>query len=345
LLYIFLGQNDFSLRVAVEEVKGELGDGELLAANTTQLGGRQLSPEQLMASCDAAPFLAPHRLVIVEGLLSRFEPRRGGGRKGRHLAPESEPADQLGAISAYIRRKPLSTVLILIDGRIRGDNPLLKKLAPGATVKTFPPLRGAALQRWIRTEVSSGGGSISPPAVAALAELVGENLWIMKGEIEKLLLYARGRRIEGGDVEEVVGYAREASVFTMVDALLQGRVALAAKVLHQLLAGGAAPAYLLMMITRQLRLMIQVKELSSQRLSAPEIQNRAGLASSYAFSKTLAQARAYPREWMHGAYRRLLEIDLAIKTGRYGDELALDLLVAELFRDPGAGSPPRTCPP
>ena len=340
MLYIFLGQDDFSLRAAVEAVKGELGGGELLAANTTQLGGRQLSPEQLMASCDAAPFLAPHRLVIVEGLLSRFEPRGGGGRRGRHLAPESEPADQLGAMSACIKRMPSSTVLILIDGRIRDGNPLLKELAPGATVKTFPPLRGTALQRWIRTEVSAGGGSISPPAVAALAELVGENLWIMKGEIEKLLLYASGRRIEGGDVKEVVGYAREASVFTMVDALLQGQVALAGRVLHQLLAEGAAPAYLLVMITRQLRLMIQVKELSSQRLPALEIQNRTGLASSYAFSKTLAQARAYPREWLHEVYRKLLETDLAIKTGRYGDELALDLLVAELFRGPGAGSPP-----
>jgi DNA polymerase III delta subunit len=55
-----------------------------------------------------------------------------------------------------------------------------------------------------------------------------------------------------------------------------------------------------------------------------------GLKSSYALDKTLNQAKLYDFEGVKRAYGRLLETDLAIKTGQYGDKLALELLVTEL---------------
>jgi DNA polymerase III delta subunit len=54
------------------------------------------------------------------------------------------------------------------------------------------------------------------------------------------------------------------------------------------------------------------------------------LKSSYAFDKTLSQARLYDFEGIKRAYSKLLETDLAIKTGQYSDRLALELLAAEL---------------
>jgi len=54
------------------------------------------------------------------------------------------------------------------------------------------------------------------------------------------------------------------------------------------------------------------------------------LKSSYALDKTLSQAKLYDFEGVKRAYDKLLETDLAIKTGRYSDKLALELLVTEL---------------
>jgi hypothetical protein len=42
LLYILLGQDDFSLHEALEEIKRGIGDHTLLPANTTVLDGQQL---------------------------------------------------------------------------------------------------------------------------------------------------------------------------------------------------------------------------------------------------------------------------------------------------------------
>jgi DNA polymerase-3 subunit delta len=152
----------------------------------------------------------------------------------------------------------------------------------------------------------------------------------MHNEINKLALFTSGRRIEEGDVSKVVSYARQANVFAMVDAVLEGKIGLAEKLLCQLLEAGATPPYILVMLSRQIRLMVRVKALRSQGKSETEIQRRLGLASDFVFRKTLDQAKRYPLALIREVYRHLLEADLAIKTGRYDGELALNILVARL---------------
>ncbi len=179
MLYILFGADGFSLREELKKIEEGLGEGELLESNTTMFEGHQLRLGQLTDVCSAMPFLGSHRLVIVEGLLTRFE----------------ESAGEWLALKDFIAGMSQTTVLVLIDGQLKKDNPLLKELGPLAKVKEFRPLRGAALRQWIEGRVAKGGGTISPEALRLLAALVGENLWVLASEIEKLLLYASERRI------------------------------------------------------------------------------------------------------------------------------------------------------
>lgn len=328
MLYLLFGEDDFSLREVLEEIKGGLGGEELLAYNTTVLDGKHLTLNQLMNACSVVPFLASKRLVIVTGLLGRFEQQGSGARPGRR--PVASDVGDWQALKGYVTGMPPSTVLALVDGKIRRDNPLLRSLATQAVVREFPLLRGNRLHDWIGARVKKAGGDISPSAVRLLADLIGGNLWVMSSEIEKLCLYSQGRRIEEGDVMRVVSYSRESNVFAVIDALMRGQTSAAATLLHRLLDEGAAPPYLLFMITRQFRLLVQAKELSSQRLPASQIATRLGLGSDYAVRKILEQSRGYSMERLEAAYRSLLDTDISIKTGRFGSELALDLLVVEL---------------
>jgi len=333
MFYILFGPDEFSLREELERIKDGLGDRESLASNTTTFEGKQVSLNQLMDACIALPFLGSHRLIIVEGLLSRFS----NFSKGAKYADEAGEGQALrrdkgewGEFKKKVGGMPPSTVLILVDGQIKKGNALLKRLAPLASVKEFPLLKGAALGEWILGRVKEGQGTISPEAVRMLASLVGENLWVLASEIEKLLLYTAGRRIDEGDVKTVVSYAREANVFTMVDALIEGRAARAAPLLHQLLQEGDTAPYLLVMITRQLRLLVQSKELSLQGFAPAEVKARLALTSDYVLNKALEQGRSYSMGRLEQVYRKLLETDLSIKRGLWRGELALDLLVADL---------------
>lgn len=329
MLYIFHGQDDFSLNRALEKIKTDLGDPQMLAVNTTKLGGQMLSLSQLKDNCNVAPFLSPYRLVIVDGLLKRFEPKPGQQRFSKRAVTKSE--NELGeGLVSYIKQMAPTTVLVLVDdGRISRHNSLLRKLSPLAKVKTFPLLRGRGLTAWIQQRVSEEGGSITSDAVSLLAELIGGNLWAMNNELLKLLLYTQGRPIGEDDVRQLVSYAQEANIFVLVDAVVEGQVQKAQLTLYRLYQEGDSPTHILAMITRQFRLIAQARELDSG-LSQQQIQDKLGLTSNYALDKTLSQAKLYNFEHIKQAYDKLLETDLAIKTGKYNDQLALELLVAEL---------------
>ncbi len=332
MLYIFYGQDDFSIHQALGQIKAELGDGEMLAVSTVSLDGERLTLNELKNNCNTVPFLSSHRLVIVKGLLGRFEPKQ---RKSRSVKSITKSENKLGEwqdMASDIKQMPETTVLTLVDGKIGGYNPLLKKISPLAKIQPFPLLRGGNLRDWIQRRVTEEGGSITLEAVNLLAELVGGNLWTMNNEISKLLSYVQGRTIDEDDIQRLISYAQEANIFALADAIVEGQTKLAQERLHQFYLEGAAPIYILVMITRQFRLIAQARELSAE-LSRQQIQNKLGL-TPYALDKTLKQARLYDFERVKRAYAKLLETDLAIKTGKYNDQLALELLVTELTSSP-----------
>lgn len=327
LLYILHGEDDFSITQYLGEIKRGLGDPSMLATNTSTFDGQKLTPEELKSVVETAPFLAEKRLVIIQGLLGRFE-AKGGPRRSKK-AGNRGGEDNAKAFAEAMASIPPSTVIVLTDGRIKGTNPLLKLLSSKAEVRPFPLLKEPKLKQWIEKEVSAQGAAISLQAVDLLARLVGGNLWIMSGEITKLTLFTGGKRIEAEDINKVVSSAQEANVFAMVDAILDFKAGVAERLLEQLLDRGASSAYLLTMLTRQVRLVVQAKELRRQRKSDIEIQSRLGLAP-FPLRKTLEQAQRYPLERLKQLYKKLLQTDLYIKRGKFEGGLALNLLVAEL---------------
>jgi DNA polymerase-3 subunit delta len=207
MLYILYGQDDFSLSRALEEIKSGLGDRETVATNTSRLEGQRLTLSELKNNCDAAPFLSSHRLVVVDGLLGRFEEKQSKARSGK--GKQGNGLGEWGGMDSYVKQLPETTVLVLVDGEVKGNNALLKKLAPLAEVRAFPLLKKEALKGWIRQRVKEEGGNIRPQAVNLLAELIGGDLWAMDGEIQKLLLYSRERPISENDVRQLVSCIQE----------------------------------------------------------------------------------------------------------------------------------------
>jgi DNA polymerase-3 subunit delta len=328
LLHIFIGEDDFSIRQALGEIKKGIGDATALMTNTTVLDGKQVTLEQLKAAGETVPFLADKRLVIVEGLLERFGPAGKNGRKktSRSIARPEE----IEAMADTIKQLPPFTEFVIIGGKIPSDNPLLRELEAMARARRFPLLNGPRLNQWIEQRVTAAGGTISPQAVSVLARYVGSDLWTMAGEVDKLTQFTGGRRIEEADVRAVVSYAQDARVFAMVDAILEFRAAAAQEFLQQLFKQGMAPAQLLAALASQVRTIFQVKDMRDRRKPRGEIRSRLGLTSDFLLNKAWEQADKYSLGRLRELFHKLLEADLLIKTGKLDGEIALDILIAEL---------------
>ncbi len=352
VFYIFHGEDEFSRAEEVARLKALVareGAGDL---NTTVLDGRRLALGELMNACNALPFLAGRRLVIVNDFLQRLGGRRRSGPAEGEEASEEAPAapnEETAALLAYLPHLPPTTRLVFVESvTLPPNHPVLKYAQgnPQGHVRAFPLLNPRQeegrrnLAAWIRRRAKEKGVEITAPAVAALVELVGGDLRALDQELEKLAAHAAYERaITLEDVRALTSAAQEANIFDLMDALglRQRKEALA--LTARLFAERANELYLLTMIARQVRLILLVKEMTEEkRTPSGEIAKSLSLRP-FMVTRLLRQAQQFSAEELERLLGRILEIDQAIKTGRIEGRLALDLLVLEMCqRRPAAPS-------
>ncbi|RMH01240.1 MAG: DNA polymerase III subunit delta [Chloroflexi bacterium] len=317
MFYIFHGDDELSKKETLGKLIGRLGDPAMLDLNTARFEG-QVSFSELRQACDTVPFLAKVRLVIVENLLS------SDLSKG-----------YLNELVAYLPQMPETTRLVFLESKVlRGSHPVVKLAEQDERgyVKVFSRPEGAALTRWIAQRVAVKNGRISSRAAHLLATNVGNDLNVLENELEKLVLYAGDRQIEEGDVIRLSPYAAEVSIFDLVDAVGNRNQRKAALLLQQKLLEGTDPFFLFAMFVRQFRLLIQVKELAQEGERPSAIASALKL-HNFVAEKLFRQAQQFSMAQLEQIYRHLLDVDVAVKTGRNDMETALNLLVAGLTAD------------
>ncbi len=337
MYYILHGEDEFSRTLQLDKMRAKMGDPQFADLNISLLDGRRTSLGELQHACDAVPFLSDKRMVIVEGLLARLEPRR---RKGAEEEPKEEDqeesnADLVEGLKAYLERLPESTRLVFLETKtLSKSNPILKN-AQGkkeiAYVKEFQPPKASALPHWITERAAEKGGAIEDDAARELAAHVGSDLRLLDNEIDKLLVYAGSAAIRGEDVRALVASVRETNIFELVDAIGDRETTRALRLLHEMLDQNAHPLYLLTMIHRQFRLLMQVKDLTVRGLAHAAIVQKTR-QSPFVMEKVEKQAPKFTLPQLEATYARLLETDLAIKSSRSDPIVALDTLVVDLTR-------------
>ena len=141
MIHIFYGADDFSSREALNELKISLGDQETLLAGSLRLEGAKLRADEFESAVQSVPFFGEKRLIIVDGLLGRFETRekRGGAKKSAKVLKEGAP-DLQKQFAGIINSTPESSVLVLIDGDLKSTL-VLKEISPEAHIRIFSPLK------------------------------------------------------------------------------------------------------------------------------------------------------------------------------------------------------------
>lgn len=355
MIYLLYGEDEFSIAEEVQRLRAAACEGVpagFSGMNEVVLDAERAAFAELAQACEPAPFLAPRRVVVLRGLVER-------------CAREPEFFDAFAALAARLPESTWLTVTYIgaagaparpaASGRSggqarratarRGDpKAVLEALRtlPGVQAREFRPPEREALHAWISARARARGLQLAPQAVTLLAGYVGQDLRALAQEIDKLAAYARGttRPVQAQEVERLVPHAREADIFRLVDAVAAGRTREALIELRTLLSRGEAPAYLLAMLSRQTRLMLQAQELlgSGGRGAQPRrlipdqvrlVQSRLGL-SQFVAEKTARQALRYTPDQLAEMHRLILRADLQTKSSDMEPAVALELLVADL---------------
>jgi len=205
----------------------------------------------------------------------------------------------------------------------------------------FKPIGGERLKIWVKKEFEKLGAKIENPALENLINFVGNDLWQMKNEIEKLVSYKSTKRadeaiassppftdnqvIQVKDIELLVKPKIETDIFKTIDAIAQKNKNLALRLLHKHLGKGDSPLYLLSMINFQFRNLLMVKSHKTEQ----GLNEDLGM-HPYVIRKTTEQARKFTTSELKKIYQKIFKVDLSIKTGKINPDVALDLLVTEI---------------
>ncbi len=246
-LYVFHGPDAFSAREAARALREQIGVAE---SNVVRLDGKDATVSEIAAACQTATFFAEPRLVIVENLSERNAGRRrSGGSRSRRAAPREGPASELDAIIEVLTALPESTTVALLDGQAPAA--ILEAVKGQAKVSVFAIKKAEEIRRWTQDRVASRGGSISRDAIARLTAMVdGFHLGELAQEVDKLIAFAGGRRIEAADVDELSSGAVQYQTWDLTDAVIAGRADSALRVLRRMDEKDQPPQLLLSMIVR-----------------------------------------------------------------------------------------------
>ena len=325
--YLIYGDT-FLVSERLKQIESEITNDTVLDSNHHKISASDANLDELRNICYALPFLDPIRLVVIDNLMGTLDGNRPGNKTRNNKSRSKIGSwEQLPDI---IQNMPDTTHTIFIDHDISKSNPLLKKLEPLCQSYYLPtPVRDDLL-RWIKNRSEQQHYKITPAAIRLLADLVGNDLWTLHNELDKLGLYVQNQPIEENHVRDLVSQIRESSIFQFVDAIVEKRKGQALRLLHELHREGQDASYIFAMINRQLRLITLTKDLLSSGVSKQAIGTRLRINSQFVVEKTLAQTNRWSNQDIRHHYETLTESDLAIKEGRLDPDTALHVLIHDL---------------
>lgn len=200
------------------------------------------------------------------------------------------------------------------------------------SIPEFKDLTNQELLQWIKSEFTVRGAKVNPGAASILADTLNKDLWLINSEIDKLVNYKKGQdsdEVTLDDVRRMVRGQFDESIFALTDAVGSKNKALAMKLLEEQLMADTSDIYLLSMIIRQFKILIQVRQAMDRGFDSRSIASALKL-HSFIVQKGISQARNFSLPVLKDIFNKLIEIDYQAKTGIGEARTLLGVLIMKL---------------
>lgn len=246
--------------------------------------------------------------------------------------PSGKPGDKgTKILQEYAQSPAPDNLLLIITDKLDGATQKSKWFKAiedaGQHIQVWP-ITPAQLPRWISQRLQQAGLQADAAAIELLCSRIEGNLLAAVQEIEKLKLLATQPFITYELMASAVADSARYDVFGLCDKALHGDVRATAKTLQGLKTEGTEPIAILWALTRDIRILIQIAQETSQGKSFDWAAKQAGVWDKRQPLVQAAIRRLKPAQ-LQQMLRKANGIDKAIKGMRNAepwDEL-LDLVL------------------
>ena len=228
-LYLLVGREYYIMEEMAGRITGSIVPEDLRSFNLDVSYGAEVDIETFVGAARSYPFMADKRVLVLKEL----ERLRGSWK------------DLIG----YCLDPAPSTVLIMLfnpfdeSGRRSRQPRDYKKLEAAIKAKgriiLFDKLADEDLTRWIVQKAKKMDLPIDADSADVIVRSVGDNLFDIQNELEKLAVVFEGGRIGRKDLEAVIGGYRIGALFDLVDRIGPGTDPEVLRALHGIISTGA----------------------------------------------------------------------------------------------------------
>ena len=314
-LYLLTGSDRPKIVRAVRRLRDRVGEDSI-----ETLDGTMETGDDAVAACNALGFfMAEARLILVEDV-------------DKWKAPDAK------AIEAYAADPTEGTVLALVAGELKKDSPLLKVGQKHGQVLEFNVVK-RNLTGWVAEQFKQAGVRAEQAACAALVDIVGEDLFLLASEVDKIATWAGGDPIGESEVEALASPLAEPTIFALTDAWGRRDVGATLEASETIFERDpkhrrdVAPRLAATLGNHVSRVQ------ACHRLAVEGVRARDGAVTlklnPYYAEKLFAQAGNFSAEELGGAVVRLAQLDHALKGGsRVSADLELQRALVDIGREP-----------
>jgi len=322
-VYLLYGEEPLFLRDSYDALRQKLQSLDYLTGDVYEVEAN-FDWQSLQMETQAGSLFADKRMILVN------MPKGSPGREGTKF---------IQAWCDYVQTLPPEIVIVIQCERLDSRQTKSKWVAAiestGLVVQAKPvPIN--ALPSWCQQKADTLGLRLETEAAALLAERVEGNLLAADQELVKLaLILPPDSPISVQTILENVADQAHYQLFALSTALLNGRVEYSLQMLMRLRQEGIEAPVILWLLSKELRQLIELAQLS-QQVSMAQAFKQCRVWSSKQSEYANALKRQGLMDWQ-GLLKSALKIDLMIKgitPTLTGDEIWLELsqLVSKMAR-------------
>jgi len=228
-------------------------------------------------------------------------------------------------------------LFILKNNKVDARKKIVKEMKKNNSVFYFDRLNKYELIKYINRIFMLKKISINNVDIEYFAENSGyldyetdKTLFDINNELKKLVLYAMSeKKIDRHDIDEVMHKSLNTNIFNLVDAICIGNKKQAYVLLEDMLLSGASEQYIIYMIYRQYRIMLQYKLLVEENHAYKDILIRMK-TKDFILKKIVRASNNINSNQIIEKLLQIADTDRRIKNGKISAKYGVEILCSML---------------